>query len=286
MEQSERLGKSTDLNRGLKEASGEMVCFSDAECEWDTDALRNGVRYFADPSIGSVSGIHAEKSGKKRLSQEVEGSYRSVYRMLRIAESKVHSTPVAEGELQIFRTAQMPGFDPKIGGDDTCAALCMVERGFRSISASDVLFYEPTPPKLSLRFRQKVRRGQHVIQAFWKHRNLLFRGDSAFERSIFPAEFFLYILNPLLFPFFVATTIFLASLSFEFAIFIAISILVVLLTPLSRVAITHITNNLTMLAALIQEARGDKQLVWEKIEENRNTNEATEPAIVKTVAGK
>jgi hypothetical protein len=32
---------------------------------------------------------------------------------------------------------------------------------------------------------------------------------------------------------------------------------------------TYLANNLIMLAALYQEARGNKQLTWEKIEENR-----------------
>ncbi len=283
LEQSQRLGKSTDLNKGLKHATGELVCFSDAECEWDRDALRNCVKYFVDPQIGSVSGVHFEKGSRKALSQEVEGSYRSIYRMLRIAESKVHSTPVAEGELQLFRTSQMPGFDTTIGGDDTCAALCMVEKGFRSISAADVAFYEPTPPRLSVRFRQKVRRGQHVIQAFWKHRKLLVKRDSSFTRLIFPMEFFLYILNPLLFPFWLATTAVLAALSFQFALFIGVVALAIVLTPLSRVAITHITNNLTMLTALVREARGDKQLVWNKIEENRKDERAPEVPPVQTV---
>src|SRR5712692_1190295 len=58
LEEAERRGKTVGLNRGLKQATGELVCFSDAECEWDEDALRNAVTYFSDPMIGSVSGIH------------------------------------------------------------------------------------------------------------------------------------------------------------------------------------------------------------------------------------
>src|SRR6267143_1714361 len=98
LEESERQGKTVGLNRGLKHATGELVCFSDAECEWDRDALGNAVKYFSDPMIGSVSGIHETRRNNNAMSIKVEDSYRSIYRMLRIAESKVHSTPVAEGE--------------------------------------------------------------------------------------------------------------------------------------------------------------------------------------------
>jgi poly-beta-1,6-N-acetyl-D-glucosamine synthase len=269
LEESERQGKTVGLNRGLKQATGELVCFSDAECEWDADALRNAVTYFSDPMIGSVSGIHETRRDRKALSVEVEDSYRSIYRMLRVAESKVHSTPVAEGELQLFRKGQFTEFDTRVGGDDTCAALCMVEKGFRAISAENVIFYEPTPASWRARFSQKIRRGQHVVQAFLKHRGLL-RRKGVFSRVIFPMEIFLYIINPLLFPVFLATTLFLAIISLPFAVFVGIAVMVAFLIPaLSKAALTHITNNLTMLAALVKEAKGEKQLVWTKIEENR-----------------
>src|SRR5207245_10315413 len=161
-EEAERQGKTVGLNRGLKHATGEMVCFSDAECEWDRDALRNAVKYFSDPMIGSVSGIHETRLDRKALSVEVEDSYRSIYSMLRVAESKVHSTPVAEGEIQLFRRGQFVEFDTSIGGDDTCAALCMVEKGFRSIRAEVVILIELSPFIWRARCVQRVRSGQMV----------------------------------------------------------------------------------------------------------------------------
>src|SRR2546428_8850288 len=108
-----------------------MVCFSDAECEWDKDALRNAVKYFSDPMIGSVSGIHETRLDRKALSVRVEDSYRSIYRMLRIAESKVNSTPVAEGVIQLIRRGQFTTLDTSIGVDDTYAAFSKVEQRLR-----------------------------------------------------------------------------------------------------------------------------------------------------------
>src|SRR2546427_6777361 len=269
LEESQRQGKTVGLNRGLKHATGELVCLSDAECEWDRDALGNAVKYFSDPMVGSVSGIHETRRGNNAMSIKVEDSYRSIYRMLRIAESKVHSTPVAEGEIQLFRRGQFLEFDTSIGGDDTCAALCMVEKGLRAISAEDVIFFEPTPLSWRARFSQKVRRGQHVVQAFLKHRGLV-RRKGIFSRVIFPMEIFLYVITPLLFPVFLATMLFLAIITLPFAVFIGIATtLAFFIPPLSKAALTHITNNLTMLMALVKEAKGEKQLVWTKIEENR-----------------
>ncbi len=174
----------------------------------------------------------------------------------------------------------MSGFDPNVGGDDTCAALCIVEKGLRAISADDVVFFDPAPPAWRVRFRQKIRRGQHVLQAFLKHKGLL-RGRGVFSRAIFPMEFFLYIVNPLFFPILVVLTGLVVITIPLVAYLIALGIVVVVAVPsLRTTASTYLSNNITMLAAIIQEARGNKQLVWTKIDENRpGPQQTTQPII-------
>jgi poly-beta-1,6-N-acetyl-D-glucosamine synthase len=279
IEESERTGKSGALNLGLKYALGELVCISDAECSWDRQALGNAARYFSDPTIGSVSGIHHIPSSNETMAGNVEGAYRSIYRMLRITESKLHSTPIGEGEIQLFRRRDLTSFDPNVGGDDTCAALCMIEKGFRAISAEDVLFSDPAPPAWGIRFTQKIRRGQHVLQAFLKHKRLL-SGKNIFSRLIFRMEFFIYAINPLIFPVFIILTGLVVITNLIIAALIAIGIVVVAAVPSLRTAAsTYVSNNITMLAAIIQEARGNKQLVWTKIEENRRGQTIDAPMI-------
>jgi cellulose synthase/poly-beta-1,6-N-acetylglucosamine synthase-like glycosyltransferase len=269
LEEAERRGKASGLNTGLKRASGELVCISDAECLWNKETLRNAVKYLSDPSVGSVSGVHASQALGSSLPVNMENSYRSIYRAVRIGESKVHSTPVAEGEIQLFRRADLPGFDTRIGGDDTDAALAMVEKGLRAISAEDVVFFEPTPGVWGARFRQKIRRGQHVIQAFLSHRRLFTRRSSP-AGIIFAMEFFLYAVNPILFVPFAVLTIWVIAI-FPLVLYLALAgLAVIILVPsLRQMGATYLSNNLIMLAALYQEARGNKQLTWEKIEENR-----------------
>ena len=281
VEESERTGKSGALNLGLKHASGELVCISDAECKWDKQALGNAARYFSDPMIGSVSGVHYIPGSNETMAGIVEGSYRSIYRMLRITESKLHSTPVGEGEIQLFRRRDQTGFDPRVGGDDTCAALCMVERGFRAISAEDVVFYDPAPPAWGVRFTQKIRRGQHVLQAFLKHRRLLY-GKGVFSRLIFPMEFFIYAINPIIFPTFIILTGWVMLTNLLIAALIGIGAVVVAVVPgLRTAASTYLSNNITMLASIIQEARGNKQLVWTKIEENRRSQQTIDAPVIR-----
>lgn len=281
VEEKERTGKSGALNLGLQHSHGELVCISDAECKWDPQALRNAAKYLSDPTIGSVSGVHHIPSSNETMAGNVEGSYRSIYRMLRVAESKLHSTPIGEGEIQLFRRRDQTGFDPKVGGDDTCAALCMVEKGFRAISAEDVVFYDPAPPAWRVRFTQKIRRGQHVLQAFLKHTRLLW-GKGVFSRVIFPMEFFIYVVNPIIFPIFIFLTGWVMLTNLLIAALMAIGAVVVAVVPgLGTAASTYLSNNITMLAAIIQEARGNKQLVWTKIEENRQSQQTIDAPMIR-----
>ena len=279
IEENRRTGKSAALNIGLGKATGELVCISDAECRWDKNALGNAVRYLSDSTVGSVSGVHYVPASGETMAGNVEGSYRSVYRMLRVAESKFDSTPIGEGEIQLFRRRDLDHFDTNVGGDDTCAALCMVEKGLRAINADDVVFFDPAPPAWRARFRQKIRRGQHVLQAFLKHKRLLW-GKGIFSRVIFPMEFFIYVINPLLFlPLLVLTGIVMATIPI-FAYFVTAVIIVTIAVPsLRTTATTYVSNNLTMVAAIIQEARGNKQLVWTKIDENRPLAQAPNQTI-------
>ena len=280
VEEKDRTGKSGALNLGLTYAFGELVCISDAECSWHKEALGNATKYLSDPTIGSVSGVHHIPSSNETTAGNVEGSYRSIYRMLRITESKLHSTPIGEGEIQLFRRRDLTVFDPSVGGDDTCAALCMIEKGFRAISAEDVVFSDPAPPAWGIRFTQKIRRGQHVLQAFLKHKKLL-SGKGVFSRLIFPMEFFIYAINPTIFPALIILTGWVMITNLMVAALIAIGSVIVAAVPSLRTsASTYLSNNVTMLAAIIQEARGNKQLVWTKIDENRRGKQTIDPPMI------
>jgi len=83
-------------------------------------------------------------------------------------------------------------------------------------------------------------------------------------------EFFLYAVNPILFVPFATLTVWVVAI-FPLVLYLSLAgLAVILLVPnLRRMGATYLANNLIMLAALYQEARGNKQLTWEKIEENR-----------------
>src|SRR5207244_11588707 len=98
----------------------------------------------------------------------------------------------------------------------------------------------------------------------------LFIGTYPTFGIVVPMEFFLYAINRVLFVPFIALPVCAVALAPTILFLALIGGLVVILVPsLRSMAVTYATNNLIMLAAWLQEARGNKQLTWEKIEENR-----------------
>jgi len=146
------------------------------------------VRYLSDPAVGSVSGstmyqLRSEHAGN------VEGSYRSIYRMLRVANPNSTSTPIGEGEIQ--RSDAETSIILTQMSEETIPAppYASVEKGLRAINADNVVFFDPAPPAWRARFRQKIRRGQHVLQAFLNTRDS-FGAKGVFSKANLPHGIF------------------------------------------------------------------------------------------------
>jgi hypothetical protein len=84
-------------------------------------------------------------------------------------------------------------------------------------------------------------------------------------------EFFLYVVNPMFFPPFIALLGLVIVSSFGFAVLAAVAVGLILLIRSTRsMFFTYLSNNVTMLAAFFQELKGNKQLTWTKIDDTRS----------------
>lgn len=190
--ETERRGKAAALNEMLKHASGEVFVIGDADAIWPENALSEALKWFSDPSIGAVSCL------KKPIGSGaagVEEGYRHYYNILRVAESKVYSTPIFHGELAAFRAdllRDMGGFPTDIGADDSHAATKIALMGFRAI-IPDGLWVEERVPEEKY-FLWRIRRAQHLIQHFMK----VLRAGKVNEKFklILLAESYLHLVNP------------------------------------------------------------------------------------------
>jgi cellulose synthase/poly-beta-1,6-N-acetylglucosamine synthase-like glycosyltransferase len=194
VEESTRRGKAFSLNNALRLASGDIVVVTDADSLWlSRDALANALSWFSDPGVGAVTCL---KLPAEEGFAGVEKGYRDFYNVVRLGESKKHSTPVFHGELAAYRKdllTRLGGFPTDIGADDSHTATLIALKGYRAIAADNATCAELVPAKGYHMWR--IRRAQHLIQHFTKTLKLLPKAPRGFK-SILVAEAWLHLFNP------------------------------------------------------------------------------------------
>jgi cellulose synthase/poly-beta-1,6-N-acetylglucosamine synthase-like glycosyltransferase len=160
-----RGGKVAAQNRGVRESSGEVVGFSDANAVWQPNALRLLVRSFADPDVGYVSGraTYEAADGTNR-----EGAYWHFELWLRQQESALGSITAGNGPIYAVRRADWVELDPWFGHDLGLPYL-MVQRGRRAVYDPDAVSIEKPSRDIEDEYRRKVR----MLRGAWVH---VFRG--------------------------------------------------------------------------------------------------------------
>ncbi len=152
-----RGGKVAAQNRAVRETSGEIVAFSDANATWAPDALAKLVRSFADPDVAYVFGrlnLRGAAAGNK------EGVYWRLETWLRGRESLIHSTTGGYGSIYAVRRSDYVDVDPRFGHDLAFPYL-MVQRGRRAVYEPEAHAFETPTPSNETEYRRKVRMFEH-----------------------------------------------------------------------------------------------------------------------------
>jgi cellulose synthase/poly-beta-1,6-N-acetylglucosamine synthase-like glycosyltransferase len=152
-----RGGKVAAQDRAVRQTDSEIVAFSDANCTWSPDALRNLVRSFADPDVAYVCGqlriLRADGSNK-------EGVYWRYELGVRDAESRLGSVTGGNGSIYALRRSDYVEVDPRFGHDLSLPYL-MVQRGRRAVYEPDAHAWEKPTPTNETEYRRKVRMFEH-----------------------------------------------------------------------------------------------------------------------------
>jgi cellulose synthase/poly-beta-1,6-N-acetylglucosamine synthase-like glycosyltransferase len=165
-----RGGKVAAQNLAVREASGEVLAFSDANATWAPDALLQLVRPFADPSVAYVCGrLRLERAdGTNR-----EGAYWRYEVWLRAQESATGSVTGGNGSIYAVRRGDYVDVDPRFGHDLALPYL-MVQRGRRAVYEPAAVASEKPSRDLEDEFRRKVRMFEHCWLILLRGR--MFRG--------------------------------------------------------------------------------------------------------------
>jgi len=152
-----RGGKVAAQDRAVRETTGELLAFSDANAVWAPLALRRLVRNFADPDIAYVCGqLRLEAAeGTNR-----EGAYWRYELKLRESESQLGSVTGGNGAIYAVRRSDYVEVDPRFGHDLSFPYL-MVQSGRRAVFEPEALAFEKPTPHIETEYRRKVRMFEH-----------------------------------------------------------------------------------------------------------------------------
>jgi cellulose synthase/poly-beta-1,6-N-acetylglucosamine synthase-like glycosyltransferase len=152
-----RGGKVAAQNRAVRSTSGEILAFTDANAQWQTDALRKLVRNFGDSDVAYVCGGHFYEApdGTNR-----EGTYWRFEAWLRRSESTLGSITGGIGPIYAVRRSDYVEVDPRFGHDLALPYL-MVQNGRRAVFEPEAIAWEKPSRDVEDEYRRKVRMFEH-----------------------------------------------------------------------------------------------------------------------------
>jgi cellulose synthase/poly-beta-1,6-N-acetylglucosamine synthase-like glycosyltransferase len=195
--ESVREGKFRAVTNSIRavQPSNMVVVLTDADAYWEATALSEAVSFFADPTVGAVTGSISYIDDYGTLN---ENAYRNYYNFVRVAESKIHSTPVHNGPLlairaELVRKIGLPDFP---GSDDSAFGSYIAFAGYRAIQADHAIVKEYVRGN---RLRRKVRRATCLLLNFHRTRRYAKKMNvyvpSKFD-DIWRMEWWLTVANP------------------------------------------------------------------------------------------
>jgi cellulose synthase/poly-beta-1,6-N-acetylglucosamine synthase-like glycosyltransferase len=148
-----RGGKVAALNRAVRDATGNVLAFSDANSYWRPDALRRLVARFGDAEVGYVCG-QVRFAGGEGGNQE--GLYWRYEMAVRSLETRLAGITAGNGGIYAVRREAYIELDPS-RGQDIGFPFELTKRGWRAVYEPEAIAEEKMAPTVEGEFRRKRR---------------------------------------------------------------------------------------------------------------------------------
>jgi cellulose synthase/poly-beta-1,6-N-acetylglucosamine synthase-like glycosyltransferase len=272
--QEERKGKPSMLNKLVSMAQSEILVFTDARQKLDKTAIKELVKAFADPKIGSVSAeLHLE--GENSQTASGMGLYWNYEKMIRKAESRLGSMLGATGALYAVRKDLFPELPKNLILDDVYIPMHAVQKGFRAIFDKKAKIYDRFSRTAKEEFLRKTRTLAGNFQLF-----LYFKWLFNPLGSIIGWQFISHKFLRLLVPFLLAAVLFsswqLHSQGFYAAVFILQCIFYTLAilgmffkhkNKIFDIAYMFCVLNAAAVVGMLRFLLNRQNVLWERMEE-------------------
>jgi len=151
-----RRGKAAGLNLAMKQASGEIIIFSDANSIFESDAIRKMVENYSDPSVGYITGNLTYVVEKNGVAERGSDAYMRFENYLRAIETKFSSVIGVNGGVDSIRKELYKDI-PQDQITDFVLPLHVIEQGKRVIYDERARSFEAPNAEVSTEFRMRVR---------------------------------------------------------------------------------------------------------------------------------
>jgi cellulose synthase/poly-beta-1,6-N-acetylglucosamine synthase-like glycosyltransferase len=266
----ERGGKVAAQDRGVRETTGEVVAFGDANVLWEPDALRELVKPFADPRVGMACGSVRLVNPSGGTNQE--GLYWRYEGWLRARESRAHSITGSNGAIYAVRREAYREVDPRFGHDLSFPYL-MVQNGYRAVYEPAARATENMTTDIEDEFRRKVRMFEHCWLMLFRGRMFRVRVGPVYWTELFSHRLLRYWSGPLHIALLVSSAllaghgaVYAAALALQLAglVLVGISILVRGRIRVLRVLHYYLLVTLATVIALVGYLRRGVPATWDK----------------------
>src|SRR3954469_4532555 len=171
LSRGERCGKAGVLSRLVSMATGDVLVMTDANTQFERDAIRRLVQPLREDEVGLVCGrlrLHTPMGAPV-----AEGAYWKLESLLKLYESRRGCVMGANGGIYAVRKHLFPPLPAGTVVDDFVAALRVLAAGSKVCYEPEAVAHEEAAPDHAGEYRRRVRIAAGGFRALSQHRELL-----------------------------------------------------------------------------------------------------------------
>jgi len=273
--QGQRKGFNSAVREGFAVTTGDIICITGAETEYDPEALNMMMRHFKDPTIGAVTGKQRIKNVNDGFSPKLEIAYRDLYDFVREGESCIDSPFDLKGEISVARREIVKALveNPNLlqkGCIDACFSFQGRLDGYKTVFEPRAVYYELSPKSMRDSFKQQTRRAATLIENMLAFKNMIFRKEfEAFGMLIMPAHFLMLIVLPYFLVFAAIGIVISAVLNPSNLLFLSLLIVGLISIFVSRRVKAFVKTQLVLIVTTLKLLKGVETQKFERLQSAR-----------------